>query len=50
MAVPVMEFQVSGYKIKNILPKNQHTQETIQITPNLDYIIHGWSPKEIIEF
>ena len=26
MAIPVMEFQVRGYKIINILPKNQHTQ------------------------
>ena len=29
MAIPVVEFQVRGYKIRNFLPKNQHTQRKL---------------------
>jgi hypothetical protein len=29
MALPVMEFQVQGYKIRKIFAKNQHTQRKL---------------------
>ena len=29
MAIPVMEFQVRGYKISKFLPKNQHTKRKL---------------------
>ena len=29
MAIPVVEFSNQGYKIRKILPKNQHTQRKL---------------------